>query len=236
MDLASAATRDVSLYRDTWRMPLREDTVTDFKHRNEMYGECGTWEKPFVKVRGVDKKEAAKNASDAKSNAKASDRANEASDENEASSSDASSSNSDDASESDLTDDVLGMSLLVGKVVGIEKHPESPKLYVEQVDCGDESGPRTICSGLVPYLTEDDILGKNVVVVANLKPRSMGGVPSAGMLLCANDGRDGDDRKVELLVAPDAAVPGERLTFGKAGGYFSPSSLATVCGFSRVIA
>ena len=54
-----------------------------------------------------------------------------------------------------------------------------------------------------------------MVVVANLKPRNMAGVPSAGMLLCANDGGEGDARTVQsLLRAPEGAVPGERLTWG----------------------
>ena len=94
------------------------------------------------------------------------------------------------------------MELLVGKVVSAEKHPDADKLHAEQVDCAEADGPRTICSGLVPYMSAEDILGKNVVVVANLKPRNMAGIKSAGMLPCANDGGDGNNRKVELLVAP----------------------------------
>ena len=91
------------------------------------------------------------------------------------------------------------MELLVGKVIKCEKHPDADKLYVETVDCGEPGGPRTICSGLVPYMSAADIDGKNVVVVANLKPRNMAGLTSAGMLLCANNGGDGDARRVELL-------------------------------------
>ena len=100
------------------------------------------------------------------------------------------------------------MELLVGKVIKCEKHPDADKLYVETVDCGEPGGPRTICSGLVPYMSTADIDGKNVVVVANLKPRKMAGLASAGMLLCANNGGDGDARKVELLLAPDGVVAG----------------------------
>ena len=110
------------------------------------------------------------------------------------------------------------MQLLVGKVIACEKHPDAEKLYVETVDCGEPDGPRCVCSGLVPYMSAADIEGKLVVVVANLKPRKMAGMVSAGMLLCANDGGDGEagTRKVELLVVPDGAVPGERLTWGGA--------------------
>ena len=51
-----------------------------------------------------------------------------------------------------------------------------------------------------------------------MKPRKMAGLVSAGMLLCANNGGDGEagTRNVELLVVPDGAVPGERLTWGGA--------------------
>jgi aminoacyl tRNA synthase complex-interacting multifunctional protein 1 len=106
------------------------------------------------------------------------------------------------------------MSLLVGKVLSVRKHPDAEKLYIEEVDCAEEGGPRTICSGLVPYMSASSIEGRNVVVVANLKPRNMAGVSSAGMLLCANDGGEGDERTVQLLTAPEGAVAGERLTWG----------------------
>ena len=215
LDACEEKIKTDTLYRDGWRMPLREDTVTDFTKRDSMYAECKNWEKPFVKVPKVDKKEAAAEKEESKSN-DASDASNDASSDSSPSDSSSNASPTSNASESDLTDDVLGMSLLVGKVVSVKIHPDADKLYIEEVDCGEEGGPRTICSGLVQYMSTDDILNKNVIVVANLKPRNMAGVPSAGMLLCANDGGDGDGRKVELLTAPEGAVPGERLTFGTA--------------------
>ena len=61
VDLA-AAERSEELYRDAWRMPLRPDDVADFAARADMYAECKTWEKPYVKVPKVDKKEAAAEA------------------------------------------------------------------------------------------------------------------------------------------------------------------------------
>ena len=61
VDLASAEA-SVELYRDSWRMPLRPDEVVDFAARADMYAECKTWEKPYVKVPKVDKKEAAAEA------------------------------------------------------------------------------------------------------------------------------------------------------------------------------
>lgn len=94
--------------------------------------------------------------------------------------------------------------LKVAKVVDIKCNPEGEKLYIETLD--DGSGiPRTIQSGLRPYLREDEILGKNVIIAANLAPRKMRGVESRGMLLAADYVEDGKE-KVELLTAPWAAT------------------------------
>jgi len=61
------------------------------------------------------------------------------------------------------------------------------------------------------YRNRQDIEGQLVVVLANLKSRNMAGVASHGMLLCASDS---SHEKVELLVCPEGAVPGERIKFG----------------------
>ena len=103
--------------------------------------------------------------------------------------------------------------LRVGKVTKCEVHPDADKLYVEEIDLREPEGPRTICSGLVPFMHAEDILGKNVIVVANLKARKMQGIKSHGMLLAAsNETHD----QVELLVAPDNAKLGSRVQFGDA--------------------
>ena len=90
-------------------------------------------------------------------------------------------------------------------------HRTCCSLYVEQIDLGEEGGPRTIVSGLVRHVTLEDLVGRRVVVLANLKPRSMRGVKSAGMLLCA---ANEDHTVVEPLRVPDAAVTGERVWAG----------------------
>lgn len=99
--------------------------------------------------------------------------------------------------------------LKVAKVVKIERNPDSDNLYIEHVDDGSGTD-RVIQSGLVPYLKEDEILGKNVIIADNLAPRKMRGVESRGMLLAADykkpDGTDG----VELLEAP-WAEPGTEI-------------------------
>ncbi|CAI5502859.1 unnamed protein product [Closterium sp. Naga37s-1] len=103
------------------------------------------------------------------------------------------------------------LELRVGRVVKAWKHPEADSLYVEEVDVGEEGGPRTICSGLVKYIPEADMQDRLVVVLANLKPRNMRGVKSNGMLLAASDAAH---ENVQLLSPPAEAVPGERIWFG----------------------
>jgi len=48
-------------------------------------------------------------------------------------------------------------------------HPDADKLYCEEIDCGEEGGPRQIASGLRLHYSEEEMLGKRVLVVANLK-------------------------------------------------------------------
>lgn len=57
----------------------------------------------------------------------------------------------------------------------IARHPDADSLYVEKVDlgAGEEEGPRTIVSGLVNFCEESDLLGREVVVLCNLKPVNM---------------------------------------------------------------
>jgi methionyl-tRNA synthetase len=98
--------------------------------------------------------------------------------------------------------------LRVAKIVEIKRHPDAEKLYVETVDLGTET--RTIVSGLVPHYKEEELLGRNVVLVANLKPAMLRGVESRGMLLAAQEAR-----VVEVLFV-DHARPGDRVTL--AGG------------------
>ncbi len=89
--------------------------------------------------------------------------------------------------------------LTVAKITEIKPNPEGDKLYIETLDDGSGT-PRTIQSGLRKYLREDELLGKNVIIAANLAPRLMRGIESRGMLL-AGDYKDGDKDCVEVLDA-----------------------------------
>ncbi|MCR4790359.1 MAG: phenylalanine--tRNA ligase subunit beta, partial [Treponemataceae bacterium] len=99
--------------------------------------------------------------------------------------------------------------LRVAKILSVETNPEGDKLYIEHMDDGSGT-ERIIQSGLRPYLAPEDLLGKHVIIAANLAPRKMKGVESHGMLLAADYMEDGKE-KVELLTAPWAA-PGTQVT------------------------
>ena len=99
--------------------------------------------------------------------------------------------------------------LRVAKIVKVENNPEGEKLYIETLDDG-RGTERIIQSGLRDYLKPEELLGKNIILAANLAPRKMRGIESHGMLLAADyRDADGNDR-VEPLEAPDA-VPGTKV-------------------------
>ena len=95
-------------------------------------------------------------------------------------------------------DELDKIKLKVGKILKVERVEKADKLYKLTVDLGTET--RIIVSGLVKYYKEDELIGKQVVVVANLKPAKLRGIESQGMLLAA-----GDDDVVKLLVLDNNA-------------------------------
>lgn len=93
-------------------------------------------------------------------------------------------------------DDFAKVKLRVGKVLSCEDHPNADKLLVLTVDLGDEQ--RTICAGLKAFYSPEALVGKSIVVVANLAPRMMRGVESQGMLLAASTA----DHSEVVVVSP----------------------------------
>lgn len=96
-------------------------------------------------------------------------------------------------------DDFSKVDLRVGKVLQAEKVKKSKKLLKLQVEIGDEV--RTIVSGISQHYEPEQMVGKNVVVVANLAPAKLMGIESCGMLLCASDG----EGKLALVDPQDLA-------------------------------
>jgi len=103
----------------------------------------------------------------------------------------------------------------VGKITAIRRHPNAEKLYVETVQMGD--GERQIVSGLVPFLKEEELLGKTVVIVKNLKPAVLRGVESQGMLLAA------EKNGVLEVLSPAGAKPGDKVTIEEEAGANAPA-------------
>jgi tRNA-binding EMAP/Myf-like protein len=68
--------------------------------------------------------------------------------------------------------DICKLEFKVGLITKVWIHPDADKLYCEEIDCGEAGGPRQIASGLRKHYGEEDMLGKRVLVVANLKVRA----------------------------------------------------------------
>ena len=85
-------------------------------------------------------------------------------------------------------DDFAKVELRVGTVVKCEKHPKADKLLVSQIDLGYET--RQIVSGIASHYKPEEMVGKKVIVVVNLKPAKLRGVESQGMILAGESGED----------------------------------------------
>jgi methionyl-tRNA synthetase len=97
--------------------------------------------------------------------------------------------------------------LRTATILNVELVPKSKKLYQIQVDVG-ELGQRQIVSGIAPYYTPEQLVGKQIVIVANLKPAKLMGVESNGMLLAASTEGDGT---LALLTPERPIVSGARV-------------------------
>jgi len=100
-------------------------------------------------------------------------------------------------------EDFLKVEMKTGRILSVDDHPGADKLYVITIEDGPES-TRTVCAGLKGIYESSDLVGKNVVYVANLKPRKLRGVLSEGMLLAADDGEGG----VSILTLDIEMPPG----------------------------
>jgi len=99
--------------------------------------------------------------------------------------------------------------LIAAKITAVEKHPKADRLYIEQIDDGSGT-ERQIVSGLVAHYEADELNGKTVIIVDNLKPAKLRGVMSQGMLLAASD-KDGEgNERVDVLFL-DEVAPGTEI-------------------------
>ncbi len=101
------------------------------------------------------------------------------------------------------------LDLRVGKVVAAEPHPDANKLIVMQVDLGGET--RQIVAGVKEWYDPASLVGRRIVVVANLQPVTLRGVESRGMLLAATD-ETGGSRVVSVLTCDRDIAPGSKVS------------------------
>jgi tRNA-binding protein len=104
-------------------------------------------------------------------------------------------------------DDFAKLDLRVATVLECKPHANADKLLLLQIDLGGEK--RQICAGLRQHCAPEQLVGKQIVVVANLTPRQMRGEISQGMLLAATDPVSG---KVIVITPSEATAAGSKVS------------------------
>jgi aminoacyl tRNA synthase complex-interacting multifunctional protein 1 len=115
------------------------------------------------------------------------------------------------------------LDIRVGQIVSVQRHETADKLYCEEILVGEEV-PRSIASGLVPYYSLEEMTNRRVLVVCNLKPRSLVGFKSSGMVLCASTTDPDGNHKVEFVDPPVDAPIGARV-IGESLDFIEPLSV-----------
>jgi tRNA-binding protein len=103
-------------------------------------------------------------------------------------------------------DDFTKLDLRVATIVEAEVHPNADRLLKLQVDLGDER--RQICAGIRQFAEPSDLVGKQIIVVANLAPRMIRGEESNGLLLAASVAEGEQLQDVVLLATARPVPPG----------------------------
>ncbi|MDI3482408.1 MAG: methionyl-tRNA synthetase [Candidatus Methanomethylophilaceae archaeon] len=110
-------------------------------------------------------------------------------------------------------DDFRRLDLRVGKIIDVREHPDADKLYVIKLKLSEDGEERQVVAGLRSHYSKEELIGKKVIVVYNLKPAKLRGIKSYGMLLAADDEGLGG-RSVKLLT-PSVDLPnGTRVDCG----------------------
>jgi methionyl-tRNA synthetase len=104
-------------------------------------------------------------------------------------------------------DDFVKVEMRVATVLECRAHPNADKLLILRIDLGSEQ--RQICAGLRQHYAPEQLVGRQVIVVANLAPRQMRGEVSDGMLLAASDPSSG---KVIVLTPADNMAAGSKVS------------------------
>ena len=102
-------------------------------------------------------------------------------------------------------EDFQNIDLRVGEVVKAERVEGTKALLALRVNLGEEE--RTLVAGLANYYTPEELMGKKIVVLTNLKPANIRGIKSEGMLLAADDGKGA----VSILTVDRDIAPGSKV-------------------------
>jgi len=103
-------------------------------------------------------------------------------------------------------DDFAKVDLRVATIMTAEHHPKADRLFRLQVDDGSGT-PRQICAGIRGHYEAGDLVGKQIIVVANLEPRIIRGEASNGMLLAASDLTNGQEERGVVILGVQRPVP-----------------------------
>lgn len=110
-------------------------------------------------------------------------------------------------------EDFAKVDLRVARIVKAENHPSADRLFKLQVDDGSGT-PRQLCAGIRGHYTPEELVGRTIIIVANLAPRVIRGEESRGMLLAASDApKDANTaRRVILLTTASEITPGSTVS------------------------
>jgi methionyl-tRNA synthetase len=107
-------------------------------------------------------------------------------------------------------DDFAKLDLRVARVLEAQAHPNADKLVCLKIDLGAEQ--RQVIAGIRQWYQPEQLVGKDVIVVANLAPRKMRGLESNGMLLAASELLGPDQRRVIVLTTDQPVAPGSSVS------------------------
>ena len=102
-------------------------------------------------------------------------------------------------------DQFRSVELKIATIRTAEPHPNADKLMVLQIDLGTEQ--RQILAGIRNHYTPEELIGRQIVVVANLEPAKLRGLESQGMLLAASD-----EGRVIILTPEKSVQPGAKVS------------------------
>lgn len=103
-------------------------------------------------------------------------------------------------------DDFAKIDLRVATIVAAEVHPKADRLFKLQLDDGSGS-PRQVCAGIRGHYEAADLVGRQIILVANLEPRVIRGEMSNGMLLAASDLSNGEEQRGVIILTTSRQVP-----------------------------